>query len=94
MDEIRAIIEANRADLRNRFMVGSIGVFGSCVRGEQSEGSDIDVLVEFDGDVSMFEFMDLQEHLAALLGARVDLVTKNALKPYIGKRILEEVQYV
>ena len=69
----------------------TIGVFGSYVRGEQKEGSDLDVLVEFEEPVGLFEFMALENYLSDLLGVKVDLVSKKALKPHIGKRILEEV---
>ncbi len=69
----------------------TIGVFGSYVRGEQKETSDVDVLVEFEEPVGLFEFMDLEEYLTGLLGVKVDLVSKKALKPHIGKHILEEV---
>ena len=69
----------------------TIGVFGSYVRGEQKRQSDVDVLVEFEEPVGLFEFMDLEMYLTDLLGVKVDLVSKKALKPHIGERILKEV---
>jgi len=69
-------------------------VFGSVVKGEERKGSDIDILVEFRRTPDFFEFLRLEEYIKNLLGARVDLVTKEALNPYIGKRILEEVVYL
>jgi predicted nucleotidyltransferase len=71
--------------------VKTIGVFGSYVRGEQKRGSDVDVLVEFEEPVGLFEFMDLEDYLSELLGVKVDLVSKKALKPHIGENILQEV---
>ena len=71
-----------------------IGVFGSFVRGEAKKSSDIDILVEFSEPVGLFEFMELEEYLEKLLGHKVDLVSKKALKPIIGKYILEEVVIV
>ncbi|MEK7992492.1 MAG: nucleotidyltransferase domain-containing protein, partial [Planctomycetota bacterium] len=68
--------------------------FGSYVRNEQAEDSDLDVLVDFAAPIGLFEFIDLEEELSELLCARVDLVSRNALKPYIGRRILSEVQIV
>ncbi|GAB4388002.1 MAG: nucleotidyltransferase [Thermodesulfovibrionales bacterium] len=94
IDEIRTVIEANREVLESRFKVKAIGVFGSYVRGEQRKRSDIDILVEFKGPMGLIEFMRLEGYLSELLGMKVDLVTKGALKPYIGKRILDEVVYV
>ena len=71
--------------------VKSIGVFGSYVRGDQSGSSDLDVLVEFGEPVGLFEFMKLENYLSDLLGIKVDLVSKKALKPHIGECILEKV---
>ena len=78
-------------ELRERYKVQSLGVFGSRLRGDQRTRSDLDVLVEFSEPPSFFEFLDLQDHLAALLGVKVDLVMKSALKPTIGRQILREV---
>jgi predicted nucleotidyltransferase len=94
IDEIKATINSNREILETRFKVKTIGVFGSCVRGEQKKRSDIDILVEFRSPVGFIEFIRLEDYLSKLLAVKVDLVTKGALKPYIGKRILHEVVYV
>ncbi|MCJ7429603.1 nucleotidyltransferase family protein, partial [Candidatus Bathyarchaeota archaeon] len=69
-------------------------VFGSFVRGEQRKASDVDVLVEFVEPVGFFEFMALEDYLSVLLGVKVDLVSKKALKPRIGERVLSKVAYV
>jgi len=91
LKEITSTLETLKLTLRERFKVKTIGVFGSYVRGEQKQQSDVDVLVEFEEPVGLFEFMDLEIYLSNLLGVKVDLVSKKALKPHIGKRILEEV---
>jgi hypothetical protein len=86
----------HKTELKRKFKVKTIGVFGSYVRGEQKQGSDVDILVEFseDAEIGFFKFLDLEEFLSRKLGVKVDLVTKNALKPYIGERILQEVVMV
>ena len=89
--EIFENLRQHLPDLEQRYHVKSLGVFGSWTRGEQGKGSDLDLLVEFDEPPGLFGFVELEEHLSSLLGVKVDLVTKNALKPRIGKRILEEV---
>ncbi len=71
-----------------------IGLFGSFARGAQRIGSDVDLLVEFSRPIGFIRFIQLENRLSELLGAKVDLVTRSALKPHIGKRILDEVQYV
>ena len=94
LEEIKKILKENEAVLREKFKVKKIGIFGSYVKGEQKKGSDLDILVEFEEPVSLFEFMDLEEYLMNILGVKVDLVSKKALKPRIGKCILEEVIYI
>ena len=93
LEEVKKILTGQREELRQRYKVKEIGIFGSFARGEQNKRSDIDILVEFDEPVGLFEFMDLEEYLGKLLGARVDLVSRGALKPRIGERILKEVVY-
>jgi predicted nucleotidyltransferase len=91
VEGIKRTLLQHKAKLRRKFKVKNIGVFGSYVRGEQKRGSDMDVLVEFEEPIGLFEFMDLEEYLSELLGVKVDLVSKKALKPHIGERILQEV---
>ena len=91
VETIKRTLFDHKADLREKFKVKNIGVFGSYVRGEQKGSSDVDVLVEFDDPIGLFEFMKLENYLSDLLGVKVDLVSKKALKPHIGERILEEV---
>ncbi len=80
--------------LAERYSVNSIGVFGSFVRGENTEASDLDILVEFSKPISLFLFLDLEESLSRLLGAKVDLVSRKSMKTEIGKHILSEVKLV
>jgi len=91
LEEIRQMLRAHLPELRERYGVRSLGIFGSYVRGEQRRRSDLDVLVEFDRAPTFFEFIDLEDQLGDLLGVKVDLVMKSALKPAIGRHILAEV---
>jgi predicted nucleotidyltransferase len=75
--------------------VQRLGLFGSFVRGEQRADSDVDLLVEFEvGQRTFDHFIQLSFLLEDLLGRRVELVTPDALSPYIGPHILREVEYV
>ena len=94
LQDIEAKLKENKDLLNKRFNVKEIGIFGSFVRGEQKETSDLDILVEFEGSISLFEIVRLERFLSELLGEKVDLVMKNSLKPRIGKHILREVVYV
>ena len=93
-DDINQALHDHLEELRRDYGVAEIGIFGSFARGEQREGSDVDILVQFDRPVGFVMFMRLENHLRKLFGVNVDLVTKKALRPYIGRRILEEVRYV
>lgn len=92
--EIIDIIKNNKKELESRYGVKQLGLFGSYVKGRQRAKSDIDILVAFNRDIDLFEFLDLREYLEDKLRARIDLVMETALKPAIGKRILSEVEYV
>jgi hypothetical protein len=91
VQELRNRLHQELPRLRQEYAVRSLGLFGSYVRGENRKGSDLDVLVEFIQVPGMLRFLDLERDLAAILGVSVDLVQKEALKPSIGKRILDEV---
>lgn len=91
LQEIRDILREKLPELRARYSVRLLGLFGSYVRGEQKAQSDLDMLVEFERTPTLFEFAELEEYLTALLGVKVELVSKKALKGARGERILREV---
>ena len=91
---LREILRQQLPLLSARYHVRSLGLFGSYVRQQQHEASDLDVLVEFRETPSLLKFIELENYLSDLLGLKVDLVMKQALKPRIGQRILEEVVLV
>ncbi|MBU1183238.1 MAG: nucleotidyltransferase family protein [Proteobacteria bacterium] len=88
------IIRNKKPEMKSRYGVQRLGLFGSYVRGRQRKKSDIDILVTFNRDIDLFDFLDLREYLEDRLHVKVDLVMESALKPAIGKRILSEVEYV
>lgn len=92
--EIEIIIQKHKKELEEKFGLRKIGIFGSYVRGDQVQDSDIDLLVEIERPMGFIKFIKLENHLSQILDSKVDIVTKKALKPYIGRRILQEVQYV
>jgi len=95
LEEITSILRRHMPELRERYGVKLLGVFGSYLHGRQRSRSDLDLLVELDErPLGLLDFVRLENHLSDLLGVKVDLVEKSALKPAIGRRILEEVQAV
>ncbi|MCX6028029.1 MAG: nucleotidyltransferase family protein [Chloroflexi bacterium] len=91
LDNILPLLRGHTPELRERYAVRSLGVFGSYVHGEATADSDLDLLVEYERVPTLFEFVRLQRHLSEFLDIPVDLVMKTALKPAIGQTILAEV---
>lgn len=91
---IFAIFEAHRQELAE-IGVRNIGLFGSVVRGDDTPSSDYDILVEFDNEHHNYRCFNLLcDFIEENIGNNYDLVTKQSLSPYIGERILHEVEYV
>ena len=93
-DEILEALSKELPKLKQRFNVKTIGVFGSYARGEQQAGSDMDLLVDFEGPIGLFKFLELEDYLSESLGVKVELVTPDALKPLIKPNIMRDVVYV
>ena len=91
LETLRKTLQDHKEELNQKYGVKELGVFGSCVKNEQHETSDVDLLVEFDEAIDLFTFVNLKNYLSNLLNVNVDLVMKKALKPKIGQRILQEV---
>ncbi len=81
-------------EIRQRFSVETLAIFGSTVRDEAADNSDVDVLVVFDKKADFDLFMDLKFYLEDLLGTQVDLVTDKALRPQVRRAIEREMIHV
>ena len=81
-------------EIRQRFSVKALAIFGSIARDDAIDDSDVDVLVAFDRKASFDLFMDLKFYLEDLLGAKVDLVTDKALRPQVRRAIEQELIHV
>ncbi|MCL0033455.1 nucleotidyltransferase family protein [Thermodesulfovibrionales bacterium] len=93
--EIREMLERNNTHIKEAFHVREIGIFGSFISGKQKAKSDVDILVAFKkGHKDFFNYMRLKYCIEDILGRKVDLVMKEALKPRIRQKILNEVEYV
>ena len=88
-------IRSKRSEIAS-YGIRVIGLFGSYARNEQTESSDIDILIDFEPEKENFDnFLAVCEILERLFSKmKVEVVTKNGLSPYIGPKILNEVQYV
>jgi predicted nucleotidyltransferase len=90
-EQVIALLKKNINSLRD-FHVKALYLFGSVVRGDEKQTSDIDILVEFEHDarIGLFEFSRLQRTLSEILGSNVDLATPEALHKEMKGRIMEE----
>lgn len=87
-------IKNNQGELRERFHVDSLAIFGSVARGTDSPDSDIDILVKYKKTPGLFDFLDLKAYLEELTGRQVDLVTEAALKKQLREQVLQEAKRV
>jgi predicted nucleotidyltransferase len=88
--QVLDIIKEHEDEIKKRYSVRKIGVFGSYIRNDQTESSDLDILVEFDNP-TLHNFMGLVFYLGDLFQKKIDLVTTNALSPYMRPSVEEEV---
>jgi predicted nucleotidyltransferase len=93
LEELKKIIAQNQTLLEQKYKVKTLAFFGSFVHGDQTEESDIDVLVEFSEPVGLL-FIHLGDFLEEILGIKVDLLTPDAIKPNRKKFIMDELVYV
>jgi uncharacterized protein len=94
LEDVKQILIQNRHLLRETYQVTELGIFGSYARGEQTETSDIDVLIDYTDAPTLFVLVELRNYLSQIMGMKVDVVTKNGLKTRVRDRVLSEVVYV
>jgi uncharacterized protein len=93
ISEIKLLLQLNKQNLMKKYSLKSLALFGSFVRNEATENSDLDILVEFDKPIGL-EFVLLADELEEILGVKVDLVTPKALKPKMFEYIKQDLEYV
>lgn len=94
LERLRSQLRSLLPRLRQEYAVETLEIFGSYLRAEATPESDLDLLVTFSRPPSLFEYVALENYLSETLGVPVDLVMKDALKPHIGRQILQEAQPV
>nr|WP_069791522.1 nucleotidyltransferase family protein [Cyanobacterium sp. IPPAS B-1200]OEJ77910.1 nucleotidyltransferase [Cyanobacterium sp. IPPAS B-1200] len=96
LTNLQAKIREIKKEIEDKYQIEELGLFGSYVRGEETEDSDIDILIKFHShhNLGLFKYCELQNLLSEKLGKKVDLVMKDSIKTHIGKYILDEVIYL
>ena len=92
-EEILSILKNLKSEIKTKYKVKNLGLFGSYVKKEQKETSDIDILVEFEEDADLFHLIGLSLFLEENFNIKVDVVSKSALKKELRDNILQEVIY-
>lgn len=93
-NEIKNILSSQLSFLKEKYHVKKLGIFGSVVRDEIEEDSDVDIMVEFESPIGFFEFIRLENFLSEKIQQKVDLISTKAIKPIIKNDILKETIYV
>jgi predicted nucleotidyltransferase len=95
VEELKNILAENKKKIREKYGVKILGIFGSYARGEETEISDLDILVEVERPIGL-KFFELWDYLETLLGVKVDLLTTGAVKqkPLLWESIKEDLVYV
>lgn len=90
------VVQQHKKELSEKYGIKKIAIFGSFVRGQQREDSDIDILVEFreNSGLNLVDFIKIEMELEKILGRKVDLVEKGSLKPRIASHIFKEAVYI
>jgi uncharacterized protein len=93
-NKIRKRLSEQKPILLKNFKVNRLGVFGSYVRGDQHQGSDLDMLIDYEDAPSLITLIELEYYLIEIIGIKVDLVTGKGLKPQLKDSIIKEVVYL
>ncbi len=96
LKKIIEVLQIHLPELKKKFKVKRIGIFGSYAIGKETDKSDLDILVEFEKDakITLFDLMRLENYIFKLTKIKVDLLTPDSISPYIKSYILEEVKFI
>jgi len=94
LEEIKKILAQHREEIRKKYKVKEIGIFGSYVRGEQKKRSDVDIIVEFEEPVSLLKLVSLENFLKEIIGVKVEVIPKRDIRLELKEIILKEAIYI
>ncbi|MFH1227475.1 MAG: nucleotidyltransferase family protein [Planctomycetota bacterium] len=94
LKDIKIVLKRYEPEIRSRYGVKKIGIFGSYARNQQRPKSDLDVLADIDKSVSLLGLVGIENYLSELLGVKVDLIPREDIRPELKRRILKEVIYI
>ncbi|OGL40020.1 MAG: hypothetical protein A2042_00255 [Candidatus Schekmanbacteria bacterium GWA2_38_11] len=90
LDEIKKILAEHKEELKEKYKVKEVSIFGSYVKSEQKESSDVDILVEFEKPVSLLQIVSLENYISDFLGIKADIIPKKNIRKELKDVILSE----
>ncbi|MBS3101705.1 nucleotidyltransferase family protein [Candidatus Woesearchaeota archaeon] len=91
LKQIQSILASSKVELRKKYKVKELGIFGSYARGQQKKTSDVDILVRFNPNATLFDFVGLGNYLEEKLKIKVDVVSENGIRPELRSNIVKGV---
>ena len=91
LKQIQGILASSKAELRKKYNVKELGIFGSYARGQQKRASDVDILVRFSPNATLFDFVGLGNYLEEKLKIKVDIVSEGGIRPELKSSIVKGV---
>lgn len=91
LKQIQNILASSKSELRKKFHVRELGIFGSYARGHEKKSSDLDILVKFNANASLFDFIGLGNYLEEKLKIKVDVVSERGIRPELKNSIVKDV---
>lgn len=91
LKQIQNILASSKAELRRKYNIKELGIFGSYARGQQKKTSDVDILVRFNPKATLFDFVGLGNYLEEKLKTKVDIVSENGIRPELKSSIVKDV---
>ncbi len=91
LKQIQTLLASSKDELRKRYKVKELGIFGSYARGKQKKSSDLDILVKFNPNATLFDFVGLGNYLEEKLKIKVDVVSEGGIRPELRSNIIKEV---
>ena len=92
-EDIKRLLLEN-TDVLRKYKVNKLGIFGSYAKGKSRKRSDVDLLVDFEETIDLFDYVHLVDEIQTILKTKVDLATPDAIKPYIRSKVMSEVEWI
>ncbi len=94
LEEVKSILKEHKEEIKQKYKIKEIGIFGSFTRDEQTKRSDIDILVKFEEIPDLLKFIEIERYISRILRKKVDLVRKESIRKELKREILDEAVFL